>query len=65
MMSMTCPDQCLACYNPFSYVNSNFCLSIITNVVIADNAVLFKLCPSDSSAATAEDYSKLFLSSMS
>lgn len=64
-MSMTCLDKCLACYNPFSYVNSNFCLSIITNVVIADNTRRFKLCPSDSSAGTAEDHSKLFLSSMS
>lgn len=64
-MSMTCPDQCLAYYNPFSFGNSNFCISIITNVVIADNTMLFKLCPFDSSAGIAEDYSKLFLSSMS
>lgn len=64
-MSMTCPDQCPACYNPFSYVNTNFCLSVITDVVIADNTMLFKLCPFDSSAGPAEDYSKLRLSSMS
>lgn len=62
MMSMTCSDQCLACYNPFSYVNTNFCLSTITDV---DNTMLFKLCPFDSSAGPAEDYSKLCLSSMS